>query len=44
MNEAFALVSKSHPAAELHVFGRGAESYEKQLQERAVTLGMTEDG
>jgi len=38
--EAFALVVRSHPAAELHVFGRGSDDYERRLKHRADSLGV----
>jgi glycosyltransferase involved in cell wall biosynthesis len=40
MLEAFALVARSHPAGELHVFGRGSDDYERRLKHRAEALGV----
>ena len=36
--DAFALLAPQWPSVELHIFGKGADSYERQLRERAARL------
>lgn len=38
---AFGLLATAHPAAELHIFGRGTQDYEKELKRRVGELGLT---
>lgn len=38
--EAFARVAAKHPAAELHIFGRGQPAFEAELKRRVERLGI----
>src|SRR6266404_5903098 len=40
--DAFALVSRSLLAAQLHIFGKGSSDYEQHLREKAASLGIAE--
>jgi glycosyltransferase involved in cell wall biosynthesis len=40
--DAFAQVSPTFPAAQLHIFGKGSSDYELHLREKAASLGIAE--
>ena len=41
--DAFALVSSSAPAAQLHIFGGGDSDYKKVLEEKSISLGIADE-